>query len=264
MTSNSPLTESLCSFDPDLDLQPAIALEVDVQHNDVEQPVHQHRKGQLVMALHGAVQCEVPGGLWMVPPQHGVWIPGDMPHSNRVTHNARMCLVFIEPGAAAMPDHCCTLSITPLVRELTRHLAQAGTHYAADSATARVAQVLVEQLAAAPIEQLHLPMPDHPKIRRIAKALAQDPADRRTLAEWADSLAMSDRSLARLMQRETGLTFGRWRQQWHLVVALRQLAAGATVQQVAGDLGYDSVTAFITMFKKALGASPTQYFAALR
>jgi len=33
---------------------------------------------------------------------------------------------------------------------------------------------------------------------------------------------------------------------------------------VAGNLGYDSVTAFITMFKKALGKPPAQYFAALQ
>jgi AraC-like DNA-binding protein len=53
-------------------------------------------------------------------------------------------------------------------------------------------------------------------------------------------------------------------QQLHLIVALHQLASGATVQQVAGNLGYDSVTAFITMFKKALGKPPAQYFAALQ
>ncbi len=64
---------------------------------------------------------------------------------------------------------------------------------------------------------------------------------------------MSDRTLARLVVGETGLTFGRWRQKLHLVVALRQLADDTSVQQVAGLLGYDSVTAFITMFKKALG-----------
>ena len=32
---------------------------------------------------------------------------------------------------------------------------------------------------------------------------------------------MSERSLARLVQKETGLSFGRWRQQLHLLVALR-------------------------------------------
>lgn len=69
--------------------------------------------------------------------------------------------------------------------------------------------------------------------------------------------------MARLLKRETGLTFGRWRQQFHLIIALQQLAAGRPVQQVAGNLGYDSVTAFITMFKKALGRPPAQYFAAL-
>ncbi len=264
MTIASALTRSLCHFDPDVDDRPALALRVEVEQNDMEQPVHQHRKGQLVMALHGGVMCEVPGAMWMVPPQHGVWIPSGMPHSNRVTDNARICFLFVEPGAAPMPDRCCTLAINPMVRELVQYIADQGPGYARQGPTARVAAVLLEQLALAPVEQLHLPVSSHPKIRRIADTLASDPADRRTLTEWGHVLAMSERSLARLVQRETGLTFGRWRQQLHLMVALRQLAAGATVQQVAGNLGYDSVTAFITMFKKALGQPPAQYFAALR
>ena len=61
------------------------------------------------------------------------------------------------------------------------------------------------------------------------------------------------------MVRETGLSFGRWRQQLHLIVALRELSAGASVQRISGDLGYESVTAFITMFKKALGKPPARY-----
>ncbi len=98
-------------------------------------------------------------------------------------------------------------------------------------------------------------------MRKIAKMLSDDPADRRTLADWAKLVAMSERSLARLVQQETGLTFGRWRQQLHLIVAMRQLSSGQTVQRVADQLGYDSVTAFITMFKKAVGKPPARYFA---
>ncbi|WP_346770978.1 helix-turn-helix domain-containing protein [Burkholderia multivorans] len=124
--------------------------------------------------------------------------------------------------------------------------------------------VLLDQLAEAPVQQLHLPISQAPAIRRMLETLSADPSDRTTLSQWAARLAMSDRTLARLVVRETGLTFGRWRQQLHLIVALRQLADGTSVQQVAGLLGYDSVTAFITMFKKALGKSPTQYFASLR
>lgn len=59
--------------------------------------------------------------------------------------------------------------------------------------------------------------------------------------------------------KETGLTFGRCRQQLHLIVAIRELAAGASVQQVSADLGYESVTAFVTMFRKALGRPPAKY-----
>jgi len=69
--------------------------------------------------------------------------------------------------------------------------------------------------------------------------------------------------LARLIVAETGLTFGRWRQLLHLLFAIRELAGGASVQRVSGDLGYESMTAFITMFKKALGQPPARYFASL-
>ncbi|SDY35792.1 Helix-turn-helix domain-containing protein [Lysobacter sp. yr284] len=68
--------------------------------------------------------------------------------------------------------------------------------------------------------------------------------------------------MTRLIARETGLSFGRWRQQLHLLVAIRELAGGTQVQRVSESLGYESVTAFITMFEKALGRSPTRYFAA--
>lgn len=264
MTSDSVLFHALCDFDPDSDHRPAIALQVDVAQSDAEQPVHRHRKGQLVMALRGAVLCEAPGALWLVPPQHAVWIPGDLPHSNRVTDNARICFLFVEPGAAPMPEGCCTLAIHPMLREMIAYVADQGLDYPHTGPTARLVAVLLEQLAQAPVEQLHLPVSEHPKIRQMAAALAADPSDRRTLTEWSQALAMGERSLARLVQRETGLTFGRWRQQLHLIIALRQLAGGASVQQVAGDLGYDSVTAFITMFKKTMGVPPTRYFAALQ
>lgn len=88
MTISVALNQSVCQFDPDADERPAVALLLDIEQNDVEQPVHQHRKGQLVMALRGGVVCEVPKAMWMVPPHHAVWIPGGMPHSNRATDAA--------------------------------------------------------------------------------------------------------------------------------------------------------------------------------
>jgi AraC-like DNA-binding protein len=70
---------------------------------------------------------------------------------------------------------------------------------------------------------------------------------------------MSERTLNRLCTAQTGLSFGRWRRQLHMILALRDLSAGATVQQVSYGLGYESPSAFITMFKKAFGKPPATY-----
>ena len=196
----------------------------------------------------------------MVPPRSGVWIPGAVPHSNRATANARLCCLFVEPGVVALPEKCCTLAITPMLREMILRLAEYPNGYEPGSHTEQIARVLTDELVVMPVEQLSLPISEHPKVRQMANVLIDDPADRTTLPQWAVRLALSERSLSRLMVEETGLSFGKWRQQLHLIIALRELAAGQSVQQVSAVLGYNSVTAFITMFRKAMGQSPMKYF----
>src|SRR5882672_8738376 len=159
---------------PDLDVDdpaaPVIAVRVDVPETRAEVPSHRHRKGQLVFALGGGVTCRVPSGLWMVPPHCGVWIPGDMEHSNVATANARIFFVYIEPGAADLPDRCCTLSISPLLRELIIELADRGEED--DARDELLTKVLLAELPRMPVQRLHLPITSEPRLRRIAAALA--------------------------------------------------------------------------------------------
>ena len=245
------------NLDVDDPCAPVIAVRVDVTGTQAEVPDHGHRKGQLVFALGGGVTCRVPNGLWMVPPHCGVWVSGGMRHSNLATANARLFFVYIEPGVVDLPDRCCTLSISPLLRELIVELSDQAARD--DEREALLTKVLLRELPRMVVQHLHVPLSPEPRLKRIASALAEDPSDRSTLAEWAHRVALSESSLARLVVKETGLTFGRWRQQFHLIVAIRELASGVSVQQVSADLGYESVTAFITMFKKALGKPPAKY-----
>lgn len=258
------LTSALLAFDPDTTGCPVAALHVQQHEHEREGPLHRHEKGQLVIALHGAVTCRVPDAVWLVPASHAVWIPGSVAHSNRATPNARLCLLFIDPAFAPLPDRCCTLAITPLVREIVLHLADQPQQYTAHSTTGRLVDVLLELLRYPPDHPLRLPMPEDSRIRKITDSLIATPSDRSTLARWAERVAMSERSLSRLMLKQTGLSFVKWRQQLHLVIALHQLSAGASVQQVASELGYASTTAFITMFKQTFGAPPARYLGALR
>ena len=240
---------------------PVIAVRVDVIGTRAEVADHSHRKGQLVFALAGGVTSSVPSGLWMVPPHCGVWIPGGMRHSNLATANARLFFVYIEPELVDLPDRCCTLSISPLLREVIVELSDQVVDD--DEKRDLLTRVLLRELPHMSVQRLHLPLSPEPRLKRIAVRLAEDPSDRSTLAEWAKRVALSESSLARLVVKETGLTFGRWRQQLHLIVAIRELASGASVQQVSADLGYESVTAFITMFKKALGKPPAKYLSSV-
>ncbi|MDR9891802.1 helix-turn-helix transcriptional regulator [Pseudenterobacter timonensis] len=250
-------------FDPDSRPDAAAAFHVQVVEDEQRIPRHHHRKGQLILALRGAIVCEVDNAMLMVPPQYAVWIPGQLPHSNRATPGAQLCFLFIEPGALSLPDYCCTLKISPLVRELILTLAAKHPGEPVSPATARLIAVLFDELSRQPQEQLQLPVSPHPKIRLMSETMAEEPAAWQTLAQWAQRFAMSERNLARLVVKETGLSFRRWRHQLQLIVALQLLISGQSVQQAAQALGYDSTTAFITMFKKGLGQTPARYIASL-
>lgn len=235
---------------------PATAIKVDFADYEAEGTQHQHPQGQLVLALHGAVTCRAERAVWIVPPDCAVWVPGGVLHSNRVTANARLAYLFVEPGASVLPAECCTLAVSPMLREMILRVAELCEGHARDAHFDRLVRVMLDELASMPRGGLDLPVSDHPKIAVITAALLADPSDRRSVGQWAEHIAVGERSLKRLMVQETGLSFGRWRRQLHLVVALRELAGGATVQQVSNALGYESTTAFIIMFKKALGTTP--------
>ena len=55
------------------------------------------------------------------------------------------------------------------------------------------------------------------------------------------------------------MTFGQWRQQARLLAALERLAVGDKVIDVALAMGYDSPSAFSSMFKRQLGQTPAAF-----
>lgn len=252
-------------FEPEEIPRPVSAVGMELFTEGFEQPPHRHRKAQLILAVRGLITCEVAQGLWMVPRQCALWIPGDMEHSVRCAGDLEVYTLFVDPElAGTLPAVCSTFSTGPLLRELLMAVSRLPSLYEVDGADGRLVQTMLDQLARAPMGSLHLPMPSDARLRAIAKTLSSDPANRATIGEWARVVAMSERSLFRLILRQTGMSFGRWRQQFQVMFAIERLTEGASVQTVAFDLGYESASAFITMFKKVMGQPPGQYLAARR
>lgn len=227
-----------------------------------EQALHHHRKAQLILAVRGLVICEMKKDLWMIPSQCALWIPDGMEHGVRCVGDLELYVLFVDPEIAPdLPTECSTFTISPLLRELVIAVSRLPQLYNADGADGRLIQTMLDQLSKAPTGRLHVPMPADPRLRKIAAMLTADPANRFTISEWAREVAMSERSLFRLMLNQTGMSFGRWRQQFQIMFAIERLASGRPVQAVAFDLGYESASAFISMFKKVLGQPPGKYFA---
>lgn len=252
-------------FEPEEIPRPVSAVGMELVTEGFEQPPHQHRKGQLILAVRGLITCEVAQGLWMVPRQCALWIPSDMEHSVSCAGDLEVYILFIDPELARnLPTDCSTFSTGPLLRELLIAVSSLPSLYDVDGADGRLVQTMLDQLERAPMGSLHLPMPADPRLRTIAKTLSSDPAHRATIGEWARIVAMSERSLFRLIVSETGMSFGRWRQQFQVMFAIERLTEGASVQTVSFDLGYESASAFITMFKKVMGQPPGQFLATRR
>jgi AraC-like DNA-binding protein len=252
-------------FEPAEIPRPVSAVGMELFTEGFEQPPHQHRKAQLILAVRGLITCEVAHGFWMVPRQCALWIPGDMEHSVRCVGDLEVYTLFVDPElASSLPAECSTFSTGPLLRELLIAVSRLPSLYDVDGADGRLIQTMLDQLELAPVGSLHLPMPADSRLRTIAKALSSDPANRTTIGEWARMVATSERSLFRLIMSQTGMNFGRWRQQFQVMFAIERLTEGASVQTVSFDLGYESASAFITMFKKVMGQPPGQYLAARR
>ncbi|MBN0986760.1 AraC family transcriptional regulator [Amphritea pacifica] len=225
-------------------------------------PYHSHGWGQLLFIADGLIQVSARDiGYWVVPPQRAVWIPAFIEHDARTIHPVQMRNVYIAPEASRdLPDHCQVIHVTPLLRELILEMVSFDTLYDEDGTQGRIVQVFLDQLKTIPEAPLHLPHPKSKSLIEIAHRLRDNPADPRSIEEWATELGTSARSLARHFRQETGMTFGQWRQQVRLLAALTRIAQGDAVANVAQDLGYNSQSAFITMFRKALGKTPGRYF----
>lgn len=230
-----------------------------------EMDFHSHRKGELVLTLRGVITCEVENALWVMPPQNALWIPPGVVHKAKTAGTIDCYIGFVEPSVTSnLPNRCCALAATPLLRELLIRSASLPMLYPEGGIESHLITLLLDELALAPVSSLHLPMPADPRLRKIVDSIMDDPSDRGTVQTWAFRVGLSERTLARLLTEETGMSFGRWRQQLHLMLAVRWLGTGVSVQQVADNLGYESGGNFVKMFHRALGVSPHRYMAQRR
>ncbi|CDM57709.1 MULTISPECIES: AraC family transcriptional regulator [Rhizobium] len=223
---------------------------------------HRHSRAQFVYARAGVVMVSSVQGRWMVPPQHALWIPAGLVHMVDMLGDVTMLSAYVAPNALADPPTAIrVVALTDLARALIIEAA-ASPSGATSGRHDLVMALLLEEVLRLPDRPLGLPFPSDARLAALCRGFIENPSARLLIDDWAERLAMSRRAFTRFFRKETGISLSTWRQQAAVFTALPRLAAGEAVTAVAIDLGYDSVAAFTTMFRRMLGAAPRAYFKA--
>ena len=220
---------------------------------------HAHASHQLLFASSGAMTVTGDRTSWMIPPGRAVLIPAGILHSIRMWGEVAMRSLYFPVDAPAPVfaiKTCRVISVSALLRELILRIADLCALDSRVASEARLMSVLMDELEAADIEPLLLPLPEDPRALKAAECVLKEPANTATATTLARSCGLSTRTLERLFRAETGMRFGVWRQKAKLLESVRVLVRGGSVTDAAMESGYSSVSAYIAAFKQTFGYTP--------
>ncbi len=238
-----------------------LALAVSGDDGDHGEP-QQHRSGQLYCLKQGLMMVQCESGLFVSPPRFVGWIPPLAAHAVAGRGPIEGWTVFIKAEAVqGLPSHPALLAGSALLAPLAERLAQWAPEAWHRPEYQRMSQVFLDEVLAAAVQGLSLPMPEDRRLRAIARVLIENPADPRNAAQLARWAGLSARSLTRHWAASVGMSLAKYRQVARLLKSLDGLSQGQDVQQVAWSVGFESVSAYIHAFKGTFGFTPGQYFA---
>jgi AraC-like DNA-binding protein len=196
--------------------------------------------------------------LWIVPPDRAVYMPAGVEHAVACRGRVEMRTLYIRPDAGAgLPREPGVVEVSNLLRALVLALVEEPVDYDEQARAGLIVRLALAEIARARPLALVVPMPRDARLARLCEALIEAPGRPGTLERLSGIAGASPRTLARLFQAETGLTFTAWRQRVRFHNALEALGAGEPVGHVARANGYGSASAFTAAFRRALGVPPS-------
>ena len=224
---------------------------------------HSHSQGQLVYPASGALATTTERGTWVAPANRVTWTPPGYAHSHRIYGRTDVRLVVVPLELCGeLVAHPSVFAVSPLLREALLALTDRGE--VRPGAYGRLRAVVVDELAVAPEQSLHLPEPRDDRLRAITDLLHADPGRAVTLAELGRTVGASERTLSRLFHTELGMSFRRWRTVLRIHHALIYLTDGRSVTDTAMECGWSNPTSLIEAFTEVVGQTPGRYQAELR
>ncbi|HLJ48657.1 MAG TPA: helix-turn-helix transcriptional regulator [Bryobacteraceae bacterium] len=220
---------------------------------------------QLIYATRGALTLRTEECAWVVPPHRGVWIPSGFKYQVDMTGIVALRILYLHARQRQLPrlSSCAVVNISPLLRELILRTVRLGALDSDVPEQKRLTGVILDELRILSAVPLQLPLPHDPRAARFASLVHQSSGISLSTANMLRQCGSSRRTMERLFRAETAMSLGQWLRRQKLLEALRRISSGETITAVAIDLGYNSPSAFIAMFRRELGETPRRYFETL-
>lgn len=218
----------------------------------------------LLYAMEGAIRIAVDGRRWTLPPAFAAWIPAETDIDVIVDRPMTSCSVLLRPGfAPAMPARTLIFTMSTLARTMIQHARRWGPEEAlTDQAAEPFFRALLDHcsdLAALPSD-LWQPEGRSPPVRRALDYTEMHLAEPLSFAQVAAAAGASERSLARHITEEVGMSWSQAHRRLRMIRAVDLLVGtDAQVLQIAGDVGYISLSAFNAAFREFTGMAPRDF-----
>lgn len=216
----------------------------------------------LLYARSGLLRLEAGGRRWSLPPARAALIGAGTPITFWLPQPVTALSVLFDPNwMPAPPEPLAVFDLSPLARALLDEL-RPCTEGPRDDHDLRLFETLhhtVRRLAQTPYPA------SRPTGKTSLVSSALDLTEARlgeapAFAELARDLAVTERTLARRIRAETGMTWSANLRLMRVLKAIEALAATEdSVTEIALATGYASLSAFNAAFRELTGMTPSDY-----
>ena len=240
-------------FDPDRFPAPVVGIASTL--GDHDSGLHRHQRGQLLYTRQGCTRITLAQQLCLLPPSRAAWIPGGVTHRAVMQQSVDYRSIFLIPELCRdLPQQVCVIEVSPLLRAVLEPIAIAD--FDTDWEQGKFIHLLglcLSEIRDAVQQLMLLPLPQDKRLTPLLAHPERLPPELQVLEQ---QIGASSRTIGRIFQRETGMSYQQWRQQWRLMRAMELLATGRNLGYCAFELGFASDSAFIAFFKTMTGTTP--------
>ena len=229
-------------------------------------PEHSHIKGQFLYTEGGIVFLRTEDKSYFLPARHYIWIPGGVKHSIHPSSPEVVMRNLYFPKFDTDTSFFDNVNIYPVndfliefIMFTNRWTGNIPPSSEPNFSIAKAFKLILPEISQTKLP-LALPYPKDEKLKAIINYLEQRIEKNISFKTLADKFEISERTLARLFQKELKMSFIQYYTILRMLTALKLLLDDKlNVNDVAMKVGYTSLPTFSNTFNKIIGARPSEY-----